>query len=241
MYCKFCGSQIDDAARFCSKCGKSTNGNSNAVEETQPIQKDKKKQAPFFVCLLVSIFLGVIIGVLSAIIGRESGMLMFASIATGIVFAMALLPFFANSHIRGILAFLVFILGWFIYYVAFIEINEISTGSTIQDIRFYFYMCSPYVMLVLIWTELSRDNIGIGRIMKIVAIWFVLLLVMFLGEIKEKNEDTQVSTEKTDIIAATSTTETDDTNTGVKTLEESILSVYTAIIGLYGYWKGTGV
>lgn len=84
-------------------------------------------------------------------------------------------------------------------------------------------------MLVLIWTELSRDNIGIGRIMKIVAIWFVLLLVMFLGEIKEKNEDTQVSNERADIIPTTSATETDDTNTGVRTLEESILSVYTNI------------
>lgn len=229
MYCKFCGSQIDDAAKFCSKCGKSTNDNSNVVEETQPIQNNKKKQAPFFVCLLVSIFLGVIIGVLSAIIGKESGMLMFASIAAGIVFAMALLPFFANSHIRGILAFLVFILGWFLYYVAFIEINEISTGSTIQDIRFYFYMCSPYVMLVLIWTELTRDNVGIGRTIKIIAIWFVLLLAMFLGEIKEKNKDTQVSTEKTNIIPAISATETNDTNTEVRTLEESILSVYTVI------------
>lgn len=83
-------------------------------------------------------------------------------------------------------------------------------------------MCSPYAMLVLIWTELLRDNIGIGRMIKIIAIWFVLLVAMFLGEMKERSEDTQVSTEKTDIISETSATEINATNTGDRTLEESI-------------------
>ena len=248
MYCKFCGSQIDDAAKFCSKCGKSTNDNSNEVEEAQPIQNNKKKQAPFFVCLLVSVILGAIIGVLSLLVCGETGMLLFASIAAGIVFVLALLPLFANSHIRGILAFLAFILWGFIYYAAFYSIEEIATESIIQDIGFYFYICSPYAMLVLIWTELSRDNIGLGRIIKIIAIWLSLLLVLFLGfkieknfikkqresekivrGIKEESVDTQISTEETEIISATSTPEINDNGTVLRTLEESILSVYTVI------------
>lgn len=175
-------------------------------------------------------------------------MLIFASIAAGIIFAIALFPFFGNSHISRICSFLAVILGWFIYYLAFFEINEISTDSTIQNISLYFYLCSPYTMLALIWTETSRDNIDSRRIIKIIAIWFILLLVLFFGfkietdfrkkqresnkivrEIEEQNTDTQVSTEKTDIIPATSTTETNDTNTEVRTLEKSIISVYTVI------------
>lgn len=72
MYCKHCGAQIDDAAKFCSNCAAPTD-NHIAASPVQPVKISKSKTWP------------LVIGVLSIIL---SVFIMFQSCAAGLANAM---------------------------------------------------------------------------------------------------------------------------------------------------------
>lgn len=61
MYCRYCGNQLDDNAKFCACCGKKVELRINANSETQVKGESKAVMGAVFVLLG---WIGLIIGIL---------------------------------------------------------------------------------------------------------------------------------------------------------------------------------
>ena len=67
MFCKYCGSEIEDNSKFCEKCGKKLDEAVPAAEAENPVKKKKSKKK--WIILAVAAVLVVV--VLAAVIGSS--------------------------------------------------------------------------------------------------------------------------------------------------------------------------
>ena len=67
MFCKYCGSEIEDNSKFCEKCGKKLDEAVPAAEAESPVKKKKSKKK--WIILAVAAVLVVV--VLAAVIGSS--------------------------------------------------------------------------------------------------------------------------------------------------------------------------
>ena len=67
MFCKYCGSEIEDNSKFCEKCGKKLDEAVPAAEAESPVKKKKFKKK--WIILAVAVVLVVV--VLAAVIGSS--------------------------------------------------------------------------------------------------------------------------------------------------------------------------
>ena len=67
MFCKYCGSEIEDNSKFCEKCGKKLDEAVPAAEAESPMKKKKSKKK--WIILAVAAVLVVV--VLAAVIGSS--------------------------------------------------------------------------------------------------------------------------------------------------------------------------
>ena len=79
-FCKYCGNQIDDDAKVCSKCG-------NKVEEFQPTQPAKSKKNQFGIAAFVIGILGFIPAIFSVLFA-DYAFTYFAWFGVSLVFAI---------------------------------------------------------------------------------------------------------------------------------------------------------
>lgn len=66
MYCKHCGKEVADDARFCSACGKSLADAPDTVETEEPTKKKKKKRHPILGSIVAILGLFIFIGALGS-------------------------------------------------------------------------------------------------------------------------------------------------------------------------------
>ena len=66
MFCKHCGKEIDDNAKFCNHCGKALAGSVSAVEAKKAESKKKKKRHPILGTIVLIIGIFIIIGALGS-------------------------------------------------------------------------------------------------------------------------------------------------------------------------------
>lgn len=66
MFCKHCGKEIDDNAKFCNHCGKALAGSVSAVKAQKAEPKKKKKRHPILGTIVLIIGIFIIIGALGS-------------------------------------------------------------------------------------------------------------------------------------------------------------------------------
>lgn len=180
MFCKFCGNQIDDTSTICSCCGKNVKDTINSVSDVSNENNVEIRDTKIIFSFIISIIVGGIIGFITIFFG-EGAMILLASIVAGIIFALIAYGMSVRMNIRGVIAFASFLLFCFLYAFLFFTIEEYSINSNIQDIGMFFYLCSPYSILIYIWSESTRKQSNISRLSKVLLLWIILLAVLFGG------------------------------------------------------------